>query len=150
MTGVELILAALAAGASAGTTDAVKTAVLDAYTGLRDALRNRLTGWERAQHVLDPVQSQPDVWQADLGPQLEQCGAVHDEEILAAARRLLALADPNGFAAGKYRIDASSAGHVHVGDTTIDAPNNQGAVGTFNAPVTFGAPPLPPATPGAG
>jgi hypothetical protein len=149
MTGVELILAALAAGAGAGTADAAKAAVLDAYTGLRDALRNRLTGRDRAQQPLDSAQSEPGVWQADLGPQLEQSGAAGDEEILAAARRLLALTDPDGTVAGKYRIDATSAGHVHVGDTTIDAPQNQGAVGTFHAPVTFGVPPVPPATPGA-
>jgi hypothetical protein len=150
VTGVELILAALAAGAGAGTSDVAKTAVLDVYTGLRDALRNRLTGWGRAGQVLDAAQAEPDVGQAELAAQLEESGAGGDEDILAAARRLLALADPEGAAAGKYRVDVGSKGHVHVGDTTIDAPHNLGAVGTFHGPVTFGAPPVPPATPGAG
>jgi hypothetical protein len=118
VTGVEVILAALAAGAGAGTSDAAKAAVVDAYTGLRDALRQRLTGPKPAQQVLDAVQSEPGTWQNELGPQLEQSGAAHDEEILAAARRVLALADPAGSSAGKYQIDAREAKGVQIGDYT--------------------------------
>ncbi|WP_314613865.1 hypothetical protein [Streptomyces stackebrandtii] len=41
MTGVELILAALATGAAAGVSESAGGAVRDAYAGLRDALRLR-------------------------------------------------------------------------------------------------------------
>jgi len=44
MTGVELIVAALAAGAAAGLTEATSGAIRDAYVGLRDAVRRRLAG----------------------------------------------------------------------------------------------------------
>src|SRR5689334_3248829 len=62
MTGIEVILAALAAGAAAGTTDAAKTAVLDAYSELRDVLRSRLTGRKRATQMLDAVEAEPGRW----------------------------------------------------------------------------------------
>src|SRR4051812_23425053 len=55
MTGVEVIVAALAAGAGVGAKDAAKTAVVDVYTGLRDALRKRLAGRDNAQKVLNAV-----------------------------------------------------------------------------------------------
>ena len=42
MTEVELVAAALAAGASAGLTDTARGAVQDLYTGLREAVRRRL------------------------------------------------------------------------------------------------------------
>jgi hypothetical protein len=119
MTGVEVILAALAAGVSAGTTDAARTAVTDAYTVLRDALRRRLAGRQRATQVLDAVETEPGQWQVDLATDLDESGAAHDQEILTAARRLLAVADPTGEAAGKYRVDAREAKGVQIGDHTI-------------------------------
>jgi hypothetical protein len=115
VTGVEVILAALAAGAGVGVSDAAKTAVLDAYTGLRDAIRSRLVG-RRGEQVLDAAQSEPGVWDVELTALLEESGAASDGEILAAARRMLALADPDGTTAGKYQVDAREAKGVQVGD----------------------------------
>jgi hypothetical protein len=150
MTGAELILTALVAGAAAGSGDAAKTAVVDAYTWLRDAVRRRLTGRKRAKRILDAVPDNDGSWRAELAADLVESGAADDAVVLEAARRLLEVADPGGTAAGKYRVDARSAGHVHVGDTNIDALGNQGAVGTFHAPVSFGRPPVPPTSPGQG
>jgi hypothetical protein len=150
MTGVEVILAALAAGSTAGLTDVVSTAVRDAYTGLRDALRRRLRGRDDALRVLEVDETKPQAWAARLGAHLVESGAASDADIVAAAQRLLAAVDPAGTAAGKYRIDASHAGSVHVGDTSIEIGSNHGAAGTFQAPVTFHGPPIPPARPEAG
>jgi hypothetical protein len=116
MTGVELILAALAAGAGAGVSETAKSAVLDAYTGLRDALRRRLGGRERAGQVLQAVPDEAGVWNADVTAVLAASGAGDDEAILGAARRLLAVADPHGAAAGKYQVDVREAKGVQVGD----------------------------------
>ncbi|MEV5498393.1 hypothetical protein AB0M50_23635 [Nonomuraea fuscirosea] len=91
MTAVELIVAALTAGASAGVTASASTAVQDAYAGLRDAVRRRLAGDQDALAELDQdAQDRPD------GPErltaaLEAAGADRDPEILQAARDLLAL-----------------------------------------------------------
>jgi hypothetical protein len=150
MTGIEVILAALAAGSTAGLTDAVSTAVRDAYTGLRDALRRRLRGRDDALRALEVDETKPQAWAARLSAHLVESGAASDADIVAAAQRLLAAVDPAGTAAGKYRIDASHAGSVHVGDTSIEIGSNYGAAGTFQAPVTFQGPPVPPARPEAG
>lgn len=66
MTGVELIMAALAAGASAGVTNATSGAIADAYAGLKALLSRR-----------------PD----DLAE------SARDDDVLAAARHLMTLVD---------------------------------------------------------
>ena len=79
MTGVEVILAALAAGGG----DVAKAAAMDAYTGLRDLLRRRL-----GDRALEAV---PEV----LRGEIVESGADRDEQILAAARQVLALTTMN-------------------------------------------------------
>jgi hypothetical protein len=66
MTGVEVVVAALAAGAGAGTGEAAKAAVVDAYAGLRDALRRRLRGQTGIEDALDGVQAEPGETRVDL------------------------------------------------------------------------------------
>lgn len=116
MTGVELIVAALAAAATATVTSGVQ----DAYGGLKDLLIRRLSGRDRAVEALEARETERDVWEARLGDDLRATGAGTDEQVLAAARRVLAQADPAGTQAGTYTV------------TT-----NYGAVGQFSAPVTF-------------
>lgn len=115
MSAVEVIAAALAAGAGAGVTDTASAAVRDAYTGQKDLLRRRI-----GDHDGQPVQAlaadetEPDVWQVRLANALTTSGAVDDEQILAAARQLLTLADPT--LAAKYQLDLREAKGVQVGD----------------------------------
>jgi hypothetical protein len=150
MTGVELIIAALVAGASAGTGDAAKAAVADAYQGLRNLLRDRLTGRGRAEEALDAVEVAPQTWTTDLASALADVQADRDETVLEAARRLLGHADPAGSATGRYRIDARHARSVHVGNVTFNMPQNQGAAGTFPGTVNiYGGSAVPPTPPGA-
>lgn len=110
MTGVELIVAALAAAATAG----VSSGVQDAYAGLKGLLVKRLAGRNHAVEVLDAEPAEPGVWRTRLGDDLTASGAAVDPEVLAAARRLLALADPD--AAGKYQVDLRDARGVMIGD----------------------------------
>lgn len=87
MSGVELIVAAMAAGASAGIT---RGTIRDAYGALRDALRRRLTAHGRdTGHVLETDEVEPAVWQARLAAEVHASGADRDEEVLNAARVLL-------------------------------------------------------------
>ncbi|MDG4763309.1 hypothetical protein O7632_04180 [Solwaraspora sp. WMMD406] len=116
MTGVEAIIAALVAGAAAGSTDVARTVVTDTYGGLKNLLRGRLAGRPQAQEALEAREVEPGRWQAVLAENLAECGADTDERILAAARRLLELADPIGAGAGRYEVDASQARGVQVGD----------------------------------
>jgi hypothetical protein len=123
MTGIEIIVAALAAGATAGGTAVVQ----DAYATLRDAVRRRLRGRGSAEQALELAaeETDPGVWQTRIGAALADSGADRDEEVLAAARALLAVTDPAGVRAGKYTVDLRGAQGVQVGDH-----NNQ--TNTFN------------------
>ncbi|GID98014.1 hypothetical protein ACFQFC_15800 [Amorphoplanes digitatis] len=133
MSGVELIVAALAAGASAGMTNTATAAVQDAYTGLKKLLGRWVAGREQAPQVLEADETDPDVWQARLGEELTSSGAAADEQVLAAAMRLLALADPQKAKTINIKVD-----------------QNYGAVGEFSGPVTFNqGQPVPPAPPAA-
>lgn len=135
MSAVEMITVALAAGAGAGLKDTASVAVRDAYTGLKDLLKRRVGSHDdQAVRALDADETEPGVWQARIGDALIASGAAGDEQVLAAARRLLAEADP----------DKAKTLHINV-------QNNSGAVGEFHAPVTFHqGPPVPPAPPAAG
>jgi hypothetical protein len=117
VTGVELIAAALAAGAAAGITDTTSGALRDAYVGLRELVRRRLAGrGGQALQALDSEETSPAVWQARLGKELVDFGADRDDQVLAAARHLLARLDPAGAHAGKYSVDLREARGVMVGD----------------------------------
>ncbi|MGY0234003.1 hypothetical protein [Longispora urticae] len=141
---VSVVVAALGAGALAATRDGVEAAVSDLYTALRDRVRDRLT--RRDREVLTAHEGEPGRWEVRLRDVLRDGGGV-DDELVELARRLLAAADPAGSAEGKYTIVGSGA---VVGDTTIHVTGtNLGAVGTFNAPVTFHPPPDPPSRPTA-
>lgn len=129
---VDMIVAALAAGASAGVSGTATEAIKDAYGVLKALLRRRFTGRTEARAALEAEETEPGVWQTAIGADLQESGAATDDQILAAARELLALADP-----GKAAAFNITVGTVH------------GAAGQFNAPVSFDQrtrlPPPPPA-----
>jgi hypothetical protein len=113
VTGLELILAALASGASELTTVAVR----DAYAGLRDLLLRRLGGHSEAVQVLEAERSSdPGVWRVRLGQGLSSVPADSDAEVLAAARAVLALAEWAGVASSEFHVDAREARGVQIGD----------------------------------
>ncbi|MFF7889075.1 hypothetical protein ACH40F_49955 [Streptomyces sp. NPDC020794] len=112
MTEVELVAAALAAGASAGLTDTARGAVHDLYTALREVVRRRLAGGSGyCVRVLDAHEADPDVWQSRLVEVLTGSGVEEDEEILAAARILLGAERR----VGGFTVDARGANGVHFG-----------------------------------
>jgi hypothetical protein len=150
--GVDVILTALTAGAAAGTGEVAKSAVVAAYQGLRDALRRVLSGRARSEQALEAEETDPGVWRARLGAELGDSGADRDEEVLAAARDLLALVDPDGTRAGKYVVDVRGAHGVQVGDGAVTIGTAYGpTAGTMTGPVSvsFGDVPDPPARPEA-
>ncbi|MER7693306.1 hypothetical protein [Streptomyces sp. NPDC097610] len=117
MTGVELVLAALAAGAAGGITEATSSSIRDGYATLRDLLRAKLSsqGGEAAE-VLEADETAPGVFEARMREYIVGSGADQDEAILEAARRVLALLDPSGNEQGKYTVDAGDAKGVQIGD----------------------------------
>ncbi|MEU4217295.1 hypothetical protein [Actinoplanes sp. NPDC026623] len=129
---VDVIVAALAAGASAGLSGTAGEAVGDGYRLLKALLRRRFSGRPEARQALEADETEPGVWQARIGPDLLDSGAADDEQILAAARELLSAADPHRTARFVVRAD-----------------RNEGAIGEFHDRVIFDRrtqlPPTPPA-----
>ncbi len=122
-------LAALAAGASAGLSDAVSQGVKDAYTGLKDLVLRRVQDTPAGEVAVLEHEKDPEVWSAPLAKSLTQAGADIDPQVLEAAQRLLQLTDPDGTRAGIHTVniaatgDRSIAAHTihggaHTGDTT--------------------------------
>jgi hypothetical protein len=116
MSAIEVILAALAAGAGVGMKDTASAAVQDAYAALKEQIRRRLGNRDEAIQALDADEAAPGVWQARLGAALTESGATGDARVIEAARDLLRLTDPTGSAAGRYDIDLREAKGVQVGD----------------------------------
>ncbi|MGW2525391.1 hypothetical protein ACWC09_52460 [Streptomyces sp. NPDC001617] len=121
MTGVELILAALAAGASAGITETTSGAIGDAYRGLRDGLRNRIAArGERAVPTLDApgpdATADEELWRSRLGAALVGSGVDQDEGVLADADRLLELLGQRGIRSNRYVVDVRDGEGFQIGD----------------------------------
>ncbi|MEV6303294.1 RIP homotypic interaction motif-containing protein [Actinoplanes sp. NPDC051861] len=109
MTNLEVILKALATGAGGGSR-----AVAEAYAVLRETLRDRLSGRESARQALEAVETSPGVWQPALGEEVSTAGADRDEEVVAAAQRVLDLSSAP--APPKYRVDVRNSKGVQIGD----------------------------------
>jgi len=150
MTGVEVILAALAAGEGGGQV--LQAAVVDAWTGLRERLRGRPAGRERAQEVLESEVTDPEMWRAGLGEDLVDCGGDRDEQALAIAHCLLALMDRDEVRVGRYAVMVSGVDGVQVGDGVMYMDTAYGpTAGVVSGPVTvnYGGLAVPPTLPGA-
>lgn len=105
MSAVEIIAAALAAGASAGVTGVATSAVQDAYERLKSLV-------DRPQAIaeLEETGAAAPVWQARLSGEI----AENDPAVLAAAERLIVLL--NGAPGRTVQIDARGSQGSYFGD----------------------------------
>jgi NAD(P)-dependent dehydrogenase (short-subunit alcohol dehydrogenase family) len=110
-----LVVQALVTGASAGLGDTATAAVSDGYSALKHVLVRRLSGRHEALAQLQAIESGSGGSTDELVHELVVAGAV-DDRLLADARRLLALTDPEGSTSGKYQIDLREARGVQIGD----------------------------------
>lgn len=119
---VSLIVTALVAGVAAGGKDAVSSLVKDAYAGLKALVVRRVAAQPAGQAAVEEHEKDPETWRAPVTKALAESGAATDDELLAAARRVLELTDPEGTAAGSYTIIASGersvAAHTVTGNIT--------------------------------
>src|SRR5919106_1230602 len=99
-----MIVGALAAGAVTGLTDTATTALKDAYAGLRELVRRRFAARPVAEMALVEHEKAPEVWQVPLAAELEATGAGGDEQIIAAAQRVLALVEQSGTPVNRYLV----------------------------------------------
>ena len=128
MEPVTLILAALAAGGSTGLTETVSQGTQDAYAALKALVLRRVKDTPAGEVAVVEHEKDPETWQAPLAKSLTAAGVEQDQELIAAAQRLLQIVDPEGARAGTYTVniaatgDRSVAAHtihggVHTGDT---------------------------------
>lgn len=102
---MELILAALIAGATAATKDVAGTATKDAYNGLKALIKKKFEKDALAQAMVDAKPE--DIKQAEglLKAKMTEVGIDKDAEILKAAAEILKKEDPQGAKEGNYRIN---------------------------------------------
>jgi hypothetical protein len=119
MDTVTLIAAALAAGATAGTTNASSTAITDAYQALKSVVRRKLTsGREDTEHasaILEGYEADPQQWHDQLISYLAEADVDRLADVVGAAQSLLGVVDPSGARSGKYAVEPS------MGSISIDA-----------------------------
>jgi hypothetical protein len=123
MDPITLIVEALAAGATAGTIDALKDnakeAAKAAYGKLHDLVKRRFRENAGAELILAEHQADPGTYAAPLAKKLTEAGAADDAGLVAAAQALLDLVDPAGAQSGKYTVTISNSKNVYVGDHGI-------------------------------
>lgn len=117
MEPISLIVAALAAGAARAGEETAGQAVKDAYQGLKGLLRRLFGGQPEHEAVLDEYEQHPDTAEQPLRDALSTVEADKDAEVVEAAQRVMAAADPEGAAAGKFTVNiAGGARGVVTGD----------------------------------
>lgn len=114
-----MIQTSLMLGAASGAKDVAKSAVNEAYAALKGLLVGLFRGRSSGDLVLAEHEQDPDTWRAPLIKILRETGCDQDPEILAAARNLLDLADPEGSQVGKYIIDARHSTGTTIGDRAM-------------------------------
>jgi hypothetical protein len=115
---VDVVIAALTAGAADGVKDATSTAVKSAYGSLLAALRGQF-GRVKAQELQMLVQTHIDDHDGGREHLVDALGGVEitaDDDLVEAARDFLSRLDLEVPQAGKYTVDASNAQGVQVGD----------------------------------
>ncbi|WP_340681774.1 hypothetical protein LCL61_23910 [Amycolatopsis coloradensis] len=121
---VELVVAALAAGAAVGARETASNAVKDAYSGVKTlALRTLRRSDSVPPEVVEAVESDAitpiedgAARRRELTAALAAADAGADDELVAAALKVLELTDPAGTQEGKYRVLMHGNKGVQVGD----------------------------------
>ena len=120
MEPITLIVAALAAGASAGAIDALKDnakeAAKTAYAKLRGLAKKRVAGRPDGELALERYEAAPQKWEAVLTAELTEAGAGDDADLVTAAQSLMDLVDQAGAKSGKYNVTIKDSRGVQIGD----------------------------------
>lgn len=110
MDPIALILTALTAGATDSIKATANEAIKDAYSGLKTLIKDRFAGKPAIEVALTEYEKEPDVWKAPLEEGLKATGIDQDQDIIAAAQKLMGLVQPQQAAMGQFIVQI--AGNV--------------------------------------
>jgi len=115
------IVAALTAGVAAGATEVGKKVIVDAYDGLKAALKKKFGDDSKITKAVTDLESEPDFKpnQDALAGRVAQANAADDPELKQLAQALIEAlqSTPEGKqAVGKYVVDARGAQVGVIGD----------------------------------
>jgi hypothetical protein len=116
MDPVSVVLAALAAGATAAAKDTASQTVKDAYTGLKALVKKRFERKPHAEVALDEYEKDPDTWKKPLQKSLVETGADRDEVLVQQAQQVLKLVNPQQASQGKYNVQIGEGKGIVIGD----------------------------------
>ncbi len=108
MEPVSLITGALVAGAAAAAKETGKSAVKDAYNGLKALIARKFSEKKKPEGevALAKYEEKPEVWKEPLKDSLVETGVDGDADIIGAAQKLMELVQPRQAAAGKFNVQA--------------------------------------------
>jgi hypothetical protein len=115
-----LIVTALAAGVTTAVQQTSGEAIKDAYQALKGLIRRRLSGNSAGEVALEQHAEKPEVWEAPLKDALSQAGADQDEEIVAAAQKLMTLVDPQKASLYSTTVHGDVQGWVQGDHNRVD------------------------------
>jgi hypothetical protein len=100
------IVAALSAGAVSGLTETSKTAITDAYTGLKSLLVKKFGARSNVVQAIDHLEARPESAgrKETLQEEMTAVNAEQDDELLTAAQHVLTLLHPQQAGLGKFTI----------------------------------------------
>lgn len=125
MDPVSLIVAALVAGAVRSAEGVAEESLKDAYAGLKSLVKRLFKDKPAAEMALEEHEKDPATFKAPLEKYLRESGAAQDDQVLEEAKKLLALADPEGTRTGVYSVNVES---VKADRGGFAAANYQGTV----------------------
>src|SRR5260370_18840458 len=86
---------AFATGAATGLQQTAGTAIKEAYNGLKALIQHKFANQPKAQAALVDYEDDPDTYEKPLRKALSANHLEEDDEILAAAQRLITLVQPH-------------------------------------------------------
>ena len=89
MEPLSLIIAALAAGATAGIQGVAGDAIKEAYQGLKELIQRKFVGNRKAEMTLEEYEKRPEVWEEPMKTAIQETGIDKDQEIVQRAQKLL-------------------------------------------------------------
>lgn len=100
------IIAALSAGTIAGLTDTAKTAITDSYPKLKGLLTKKHGASSEVVQAVEKLEAKPESQgrKETLAEEFVAVKAEQDEEIVAAAKQILMLVNPQQAGMGKFTI----------------------------------------------